>query len=162
MKRLRPEADAVDAVVGQYGDLGVVERVGVGFDAPFAARLQRQPSPHGRQQPCQLSGGEMRGRASADEDRSHRLRIAKVRHLRVEGVEILVNEMVLSDGDGEVAIAALVGAEWHMEVGGVRPDPRWCFIQGGFSGKGGAPTGAPPTSLPYQEPTGPRPFLSPE
>ena len=141
MKRLRPETDAGDAVIGQDGDLVGVERVGVGLDAPFAVGLQRQPAPDGVQQPCQLRRRQMSRRAAADEQRPNRLRFAERRHLGVEGIEVQFDVMVLAGGDGEIAIAAVVGAERNVDVGGARPDPRRCFIHDGVS---------PPPSVPLR------------
>ena len=95
-------------MVGQDGDLVGVERIGIGFDAEFAVRLQRQPAIYGDQQSAELCRRKMRGRAPADEQRSDRLRSAERRHFGFQGVEIKFGEMVLSDRNGEVAIAAMV------------------------------------------------------
>ena len=50
----------------------------------------------------------MRRRAAADEERSDRLRSAEHRHFGFQGVKIEFGKMVLSDRDGEVAVAAMV------------------------------------------------------
>ena len=44
MERLRAETDAIDAVIGHDGDFISVERIGVGFDAQFAARSVKAAS----------------------------------------------------------------------------------------------------------------------
>ena len=99
------------------------------------------------QQPRQLGRRQVGRRAAADEDRPHRLRFAERRHLRVEGVEVQLDEMILTDSDGEVAIAALVGAERNVDIGGARPDPRRCFVHDGVSRWFGERRGVSPPVL---------------
>src|SRR4051794_9037814 len=65
----------------------------------------------------------MRGRAAAEEDRLDRLRRTEARQLHPESVEIRIDEVILSDGDGEVAVTAVMGAEGNVQVGGARPEP---------------------------------------
>src|SRR5262249_25645102 len=44
--------------------------------------------------------------------------------LRGEGVEVAVAQVVVADGDGEVAVSAPMGAERDVDVGGAGPEPR--------------------------------------
>ena len=43
-ERLGPEADAVDAMVGQHLDLVFTDRPGIRFDCEFVAGFERQPA----------------------------------------------------------------------------------------------------------------------
>src|SRR5262245_11198505 len=84
----------------------------------------RQPAEQHPEQPFELAGVEVGGRAAAEEKGVDRLRRAKGGQFGGEGVEVAVDEVVVADGDGEVAVAAVVGAEGDVDVGGARPDPR--------------------------------------
>ena len=125
MERLRSETDAIDAMIGQHRDLVRRQRVGIALDGElgFAASIQRQPAENGGQQAFELGRAEVRGRAAAEEKRPHRLCLAQRGQLGGERVEIQFDEMILSGGDGEIAVAAVMGAEGDMDVGGARPQP---------------------------------------
>ena len=81
MERLRPQADAIDAVIGQNAHLVGVERIGVGLQGKLMAGLEWQPAEQGVKQPFQLGGAEVTRRAAAEEESVHRLRAAQCRDL---------------------------------------------------------------------------------
>ncbi len=128
-ERLRPErlhadADARHAVRGEHGGLLVVEAVGRGFDGELSCRAAC--GSHRLmlvQQPPELIGIQVRRRAAADEQRLDRPRLAERRQFERERVEVQLDEVVVAGGDGEVAVAAVVGAERDVDVGGSRFEP---------------------------------------
>jgi hypothetical protein len=65
----------------------------------------------------------VRRRAASEEQGADLLRRAERGQFGGEGVEVQFDLVVLADGDGEVAVAAVVGAEGDVDVGGARPQP---------------------------------------
>ncbi len=123
-ERLGTQAHTVHARFGQ--DLGLldVERAGIRLDGPFRARAPDQPSPDDAGQPLELGGIQAGGRPTADEDRVHLLRTHQHRrHLALERRQVAIGQVIDSGQRGEVAIAALVGAERDMDVRRPRPLP---------------------------------------
>src|SRR6266403_431866 len=72
----------------------------------------------------QLTSIKMRRRAAAEEEGLHALWFLQCRQLNVQRFEIKIDEMILPCDDGEVAVAAVMRAERHVNVGGARPKPR--------------------------------------
>src|SRR6516162_4648817 len=66
--------------------------------------------------------------AAAEKERLNVPRLPKPRQLRLQRSAVIVDAIVLTDGDGEIAVAAVMGAERHVDVGGTGPEP------GGFAG----------------------------
>ena len=87
-------------------------------------RRQWQPVLHQSQQPFERPMRQIRGRAAAEEQRLDRLRRLQARELDLQRIQIGVDVFVLADGDGEIAIAAVMSAEGHMDICGTRPNPR--------------------------------------
>ena len=80
----------------------------------------------------ELPRAQVRGRAAAQKQGVDGLRRKERGHLLGECVEVGVDEVVLPGGDGEVAVAAVVGAERNVDVGGAGPEPGGRLDNGGW------------------------------
>jgi hypothetical protein len=58
------------------------------------------------------------------------LRTVQCSQFAFEGVEVGLHAIVLADGDGEVAVATMMGAERDVDVRGLGPKPRGTVVHG--------------------------------
>jgi hypothetical protein len=72
-----------------------------------------------------LGRAKVCGCSAADEERFDWSRYAECGKFRGEGVEIVIDELVLSGCHCEITVAAVVCTERDMDVGSPRFEPRW-------------------------------------
>ena len=109
LKRLRPQADAVNAGCGQDVGLDGVDGSGIGLDGPFTPGSQNKPPADDCGQAVQCAGLEPGRRSPSDEDRVDLLGFAELAFdLAFQGGQITIGQVVDSGERGEVAITALV------------------------------------------------------
>ena len=71
-----------------------------------------------------MNGTQERWRAAAYEYRSYGLWLSQGRQFGCQGVKVKFNQMFLLDGNGEIAVAAVVRTKRNVNVGGLGMKPR--------------------------------------
>src|SRR5262249_18835095 len=122
-ERLRAQAQAIDAVVGQNADFGLVESAGIGLDGELMTGKQGEPGEYAVQQGFQLRGAQLRGSAAAEKQGTDRLGPSQATQLRRESVDVFSDAVVLTHRNREVAVAAVMSAKRYMHISGSRPAP---------------------------------------
>ncbi len=128
-RALHAEGDPVEAALAEGGQVGGVDRLGVGLRRHLRVRRQAELVADRAQHPHQVTGGQQGGGAAADEDRADLARVV-AEHLAgqadlvdecpgvvVAGGEDAAGAAQLGRGVGvEVAVAAAGRAVRHVQV----------------------------------------------
>ena len=151
IERLAPQADPVHAPLGEQFDQVRTEIDRVGLDAEFVPRGQRKPAQHGIDQPGQPVERQVRGRAAAEKQRVHLARPPQGRQFQGDGLQVAVHQVVAAGHEGEIAVAAAVGTERHVDVRGPRLRS---FVQLGGRGRRGHECIVAPGAVRQNRPAG--------
>src|SRR5262249_42928636 len=117
-KRLRPQAEPIDAVGSHQVYLFGIQIGRIGLDAEFVASRQGKPAQNDFQQPFELSTSEMSGSSTAEKQCVDFARLDERRRLWAQRRQIGIDKIIAARHDCEVAIATPMPTERNVDIGG--------------------------------------------
>lgn len=98
-------------MVHEHANFVAVESARIRFHRELVSWTKGKPVEDVREAEVEFFGGQVRRRAAPKEERVNRLRLAEPLKFATEGVQVDEAAVIPPDGDGEIAVAAMMSTE---------------------------------------------------